>query len=633
MNKEQLLSKKDKAEKIAKILLIAGIFLYPFVTSFFGIDLGDTGIHMFNYENIYSNPDKVGFTCYLTNVLAWGWLHLFGGLGIWGLNLLEVIIEMIMAYTVYRTFHKYLGDLQTLLGILIAIMASDTYLNIFNYHQFNVFFLILILCFEFRAVVEKKFRYSIAAGVFLTLVVFSRMGSITALVTCFIYVFCYLYNNEDVKYFVKQLVCFAAGAAGTLAVMVGFLAVTGQVQYFINNIFRLSGIASTAGSGYSMDNLWSTFIFGNLDAIASGAIYLAASIILLLGMNVLFSLKGNHPKKIILNVAFSILVIGIAVYMLVYAYDVNEVPSWPQMTTGPSFFIGILYVVTFCYVFFNMYSKSGKSELVILGICAIMLPLLTIAGSNTGTKHVILAFWIIAPFAVSAVCKFIFSKTALDSVNAMTGRFGMQIRHGAVLLCTGVVLVCMGVKFTDMIYSTMNFDSVDRSSLRYSINSDKLKYMKTTEREADAVNGVLDCINNLKEKEERPLMVFGGSILMYSLNEMESYVQPWITNPNYTDEKLAEDLEAAEEKWGAETKPVVIFGRTNNYYGFEEYNYDDLITSELYNQYSGRKDWFMEFLHENNYRLEYANDYYIVLAPADMTDLEDEDYDWYIVGE
>lgn len=633
MNKEQLLSKKDKAEKIVKILLIAGIFLYPFVTSFFGIDLGDTGIHMFNYENIYSNPDKVGFTCYLTNVLAWGWLHLFGGLGIWGLNLLEVIIEMIMAYAVYRTFHKYLGDLQTLLGILIAIMASDTYLNIFNYHQFNVFFLILILCFEFKAVVEKKFRYSVVAGVFLTLVVFSRMGSITALVTCFIYVFCYLYNNEDVKYFVKHLFCFAAGAAATLAVMVGFLAVTGQVQYFINNIFRLSGIASTAGSGYSMDNLWSTFIFGNLDAIASGAIYLAASIILLLGINVLFSLKGNHPKKIILNVAFSILVIGIAVYMLVYAYDVNEVPSWPQMTTGPSFFIGILYVVTFCYVFFNMYSKSGKSELVIFGICAIMLPLLTIAGSNTGTKHVILAFWIIAPFVVSAVYKFVLSRAVLDAVNTMTDRYGMQIHHGAVLVCTAIVLVCMGVKFTDMIYSTMNFDSVDRSTLRYSINSDKLKYMKTTEREADAVNGVLDCIDNLKEKEERPLMVFGGSILMYSLNEMESYVQPWITNPNYTDEKLAEDLEAADEKWGSKTKPVVIFGRTNNYYGFEEYNYDALITSELYNQYSGRKDWFMEFLHENNYRLEYANDYYIVLASSDMTDSEDEDYDWYIVGE
>ena len=57
--KEQLLSKKEQIEKIAKIVLIAGIFLYPFLCSFFGIDLGDTGIHMFNYENIYSNRIKL----------------------------------------------------------------------------------------------------------------------------------------------------------------------------------------------------------------------------------------------------------------------------------------------------------------------------------------------------------------------------------------------------------------------------------------------------------------------------------------------------------------------------------------------------------------------------------------------
>ena len=80
-------------------------------------------------------------------------------------------------------------------------------------------------------------------------------------------------------------------------------------------------------------------------------------------------------------------------------------------------------------------------------------------------------------------------------------------------------------------------------------------------------------------------------------------------------------------------KPVVIFCRTNNYYGFEEYNYDALIESELYNQYNGKKDWFMKFLHRNDYRLEYANDYYIVLAPGDMTESEDYDYNWYIVGE
>ena len=132
------------------------------------------------------------------------------------------------------------------------------------------------------------------------MVVFSRMGSITALVTCFIYVFSYLYNNEDVKYFMKHLGVFAGGVAATFGVLAAFLAITGQVEYFINNIFRLSGIASTAGSGYSMENLWSTFIFGNLDAIASGVIYLAASMILLLGMNFVFikrnSSEENNPE-------------------------------------------------------------------------------------------------------------------------------------------------------------------------------------------------------------------------------------------------------------------------------------------------------------------------------------------------
>ena len=107
----------------------------------------------------------------------------------------------------------------------------------------------------------------------------------------------------------KHLGVFAGGVAATFGVLAAFLSITGQVEYFINNIFRLSGIASTAGSGYSMENLWSTFIFGNLDAIASGVIYLAAYMILLLGMNILFSLKGIHPNKIILNIAFSAVVI------------------------------------------------------------------------------------------------------------------------------------------------------------------------------------------------------------------------------------------------------------------------------------------------------------------------------------
>ena len=77
----------DKYKKIVKIFLMFCIGFYPFMTSFYGIDLGDTGIHMFNYENIFSNPELIGFTSYFTSVTGWMWLNVFPGLGIWGLNL------------------------------------------------------------------------------------------------------------------------------------------------------------------------------------------------------------------------------------------------------------------------------------------------------------------------------------------------------------------------------------------------------------------------------------------------------------------------------------------------------------------------------------------------------------------
>lgn len=627
------MKKTDKKILITKIILIACIALYPLITSFYGIDLGDTGIHMYNFENIFENPQFVGFTSYFTSVTGWAWLKLFPGLGLWGLNLLEVFLEIGMAAIVYKTFHTYFGDIETLLGILIAVMASDTYLNVFNYHQYNVFFLILILCFEFKAITTQKNRYSFLAGIFLMLVTFSRMGSITAAVTVLLYVFWYLISEENARNLFKKIGFFALGAISMGAVLVVLLLASGQLTYFIDNIFRLSGLAASSESSYGMGNLLSTFIFGNLDAIASGFIYLASAIILLLGINLAFTLKGYDTKKKVANILVMLLATGVSVYLMVYAYDVNEVPAWPQMTTGPSFFIGVLYTVSFLYIYYHMYAKEGNREKAVAGVAALFLPLLTIAGSNTGTKHVILAFWIIAPLCVSVVSKLLCTRKPTDMINQLTKKLGFTVRYRSVIVSIGIVLLFLGFKFGLMVHQTMNFDSTDRLSLQYSINSDKTKFLKTTKREADAVNSVLNCLDAIQDRsdEELPLMVYGGSILLYSLSEMDSYVQPWITNGNYADEKLQQDMDTAAQNW--ESEPVIVWGRTNNYYAFEEYNYDVLIQTELKNDSNGRKDYFYEYLQEHDYRLEYMNDYYLVFVPEDLTVSRNQDYQQYIYAQ
>lgn len=628
---KNLIKKIDyvKGEKVIKILLMSGIVLYPLLTSFFGIDLGDTGIHMFNYENIFSNPDKVGFTSYFTSVTGNLWLMLFGNLGIWGLNLLEVIMEIAMATVVYKAFGKNLGEVQTLFGIFIAVLASDTYLNVFNYHQFNVFLLILILICQYKAITEDKRLFSLFAGVFFTIVVCSRMGSVTAIVTCFLYLFWYMCENKDIKFLLRHMGSFFAGTLGMGIVMAGVLLLSGQTAYFIANISRLFGLASSSGGGYSMDNLWSTFIFGNLDAIASGFIFLSAGIVLVLGFGMIFTSKETEIKRRVFNILFGIVTVGVAGYQLIYAYDVNEAPNWPQMTTGPSFFIGLFYVITFFSIFYHLHAKDGKTEIALIGVEAIILPLLTIAGSNTGTKHVILAFWFIAPISVSSVFALL-KKSSVQLINEMASKLGIVIKYSALVLTLFVLCVSGGYKFFDMIYATMNFDSTDRSSLRYSIENDKLKFMKTTKREADAVNGVLQTVSNLQKKdtEEEKLMVFGGSILLYSLTDMEAYVQPWVSNPNYSEEKLLQDIKKAEQE--SDTLPIIIYCRTNNYYGFEEWNYNVLIDSEKSNMYGGKKELFAEYLEEKNYSIEYMNDYYVVMAAQGISESDEKNIKDYM---
>ena len=628
---KNLIKKIDyvKGEKVIKILLMSGIVLYPLLTSFFGIDLGDTGIHMFNYENIFSNPEKVGFTSYFTSVIGNLWLMLFGNLGIWGLNLLEVIMEIAMATVVYKAFGKNLGEVQTLFGIFIAVLASDTYLNVFNYHQFNVFLLILILICQYKAITEDKRLFSLFAGVFFTIVVCSRMGSVTAIVTCFLYLFWYMCENKDIKFLLRHMGSFLAGTLGMGIVMAGVLLLSGQTAYFIANISRLFGLASSSGGGYSMDNLWSTFIFGNLDAIASGFIFLSAGIVLVLGFGMIFTSKETEIKRRVFNILFGIVTVGVAGYQLIYAYDVNEAPNWPQMTTGPSFFIGLFYVITFFSIFYHLHAKDGKTEIALIGVEAIILPLLTIAGSNTGTKHVILAFWFIAPISVSSVFALL-KKSSVQLINEMASKLGIVIKYSALVLTLFVLCVSGGYKFFDMIYATMNFDSTDRSSLRYSIENDKLKFMKTTKREADAVNGVLQTVSNLQKKdtEEEKLMVFGGSILLYSLTDMEAYVQPWVSNPNYSEEKLLQDIKKAEQE--SDTLPIIIYCRTNNYYGFEEWNYNVLIDSEKSNMYGGKKELFAEYLEEKNYSIEYMNDYYVVMAAQGIAESDEKNIKDYM---
>lgn len=595
-----------------KRLLIAFIIIYPLAGAFLGLDLGDTGYHLYAYKNLVSHPDQVNYTTFFSSVIGYLWGLAFDGLGLIAYNLLEVFLEWGLAAIVYFTLKKDLGELTVLAGGLFSVICADTYLNIFNYHQCNVFLLTVILCLEYRAITRKRYWPTLWAGVFYVLVVFSRVGSVVALITCALYFYDAAMNGTPWKEVGKHALFFVAGVVGTGLVCVLALLLTGRMDFFISNIFRLGGIAADSNSGYSFESLLRSLIGDNLRVIASGFIFYAATAVLGCGFHIMLHKCATKVKKVFC-VLIGLFVGVVAFYQMRFAFYVNPAENWPQMTTGQRFFIGVMYVTAFlCYLYHAFREDLHSRKLSLLVIASCMLVILTIAGSNTVTKHVILAMWLIAPVCFYTVRTLIFSQTTVKLAEGLLAKARLEMYPRA-LFCTAAVAVLMCMfKFGHMVYYTFNYDDVNRTHLTATVDNDKVRGILTTKREADALNGVLGTLEQYNE--QTPLLVFGNSLLFYYMTGRPAYGVAWATQSSYPLEQFRTDLtEAGKENGGR--LPLVVYCRTNYSLGFDEGTLEQNQKEVTLSGYSGKKEYFYNFLKKYNYGVAYLDDYYMVAVP------------------
>lgn len=624
------------SRKFIKRLLIALILLYPLTGAFLGLDLGDTGYHLYAYTNLVSNPDKINYTTYFSSVVGYLWGQAFGGLGLLGFNLLEVFLEWGLVCMVYYTFRKELGELTVLAGSLFAVIAADVYLNIFNYHQFNVFLLTAILCLEYKAITEGRKMCSLWAGVLYVLVVFSRVGSVIAVVTLGLYFYHaamealpkWASGSIVWKDTGKHLLYFAAGVAASGIVLILCLILTGRLDYFVSNIFRLGNIASDSSTSYGFVNLLKSLVGDNLKVIASGLIFYGAVGLFACGLNIGLKKCETKIQKAVC-ILLGLFVGVIALYQMYFSYHVNPAENWPQMTTGQKFILGVMYVTAFlCFLYHAFKTDRHSQRITLLVIASCMLIILTIAGSNTGTKHVVLAMWLLAPVCIYTIRTLIITKTTKAYAGKLSEKAGIPLHPWALRGAAIAAFAMFFLKFGHMVYYTFNYDCVDRTKLTATVDNRNVRGILTTHREADALNGVLGALEAYDE--EQPLMVFGNSLLLYYMTERDAYGMPWVTQLSYSADSYKKDLEEAGKEYG-DTLPLVVYCRTNYAYGFEEENLEQYQWDVTVSPFSGKKKCFLEFLEKYDYGIEYMNDYYAVIVPnltKDVKGLENVIFGW-----
>ena len=111
---------------------------------------------------------------------------------------------------------------------------------------------------------------------------------------------------------------------------------------------------------------------------------------------------------------------------------------------------------------------------------------------------------------------------------------------------------------------------------------------------------------NNENNKERKLLIYGDSVLLYTLSDKEAYIRPWINVSSYTVQELRDDLNKKQES--GEALPLVVLCRTSSYRGFDQTTYEEDLAQG--NQPSAKKDVVNELLEQNKYQIVYENDYY-----------------------
>lgn len=591
---------------ILTFLCVGVIIVWPIFNSFFGLDLVDTGYYIQQYDTPLLPYGT--YSTYLATLIGALWLKLFDGLGLWGLNLLEIFLEWTLCLIVYHTFKSRFGKRTVLYALTIIMFAISTYVNIFNYHQLNMFFCVTMLCFMYKGLLERNTifnkKYSmIVSGGACALAVLTRMPSILALLCVLCIIYWGIWGTKNARETIKEIIKFIVGFFVVGIIILGLYKGLGVLDIVISEVFRLGDLGSTSSSTYGMGAMIQNLIVDSLNSSIAALMFGGVFVVLLFEQKVL---QIYLTDKKIISCGIFLATCILSIYPIYWAiYRIGGAPtSYIQLTSFNWFLYGICFVTALYYIIKGIISgKKIDVENGVINLMSIALILLCIVGSAARLKHTILGLWIVVPFLGMKIREFYLGEKKLQ---ILKWKFEKELLKPVTVFLCFIALIAEGY----FVGSTNNFDSTNYLELNSYVSNEKLRFIRTTEREASAVSGVLE---HLEDKKDYPLMVIGNAVMFYYALDMDAFVKPWVTGTSYTAEQYSIDLYTEGNK--ERLRPIIILCKTEPYEGFSEEKYEKLIEVGKGNTYSGKKVILDQFMEGYEYDVIYENEYFIVYQP------------------
>lgn len=621
---DQGLAKRDetRAAKWIRAALVAAIVIWPLINTVWGIDIADTGLHVFGFQNLFSMPEKVSFTTFLTALAGNLWLRVFGDLGIWGLNLFEVFIEWATIGLLYPILRRHIGKNRALAGLLLAIICAGTYFNVMNYHQFSMFVLALIIAPLYWAMVKDSLALSAVAGLALGMGIFARLPNVVNMALAVAVIFWAVVEKKGIGFVLKHWALEILGVVAGAVICVGILKLTGVWERMLYSVGYLGDLSQSDGS-YNVVAMAVTFLRENLKAISFAGgwlLWTAVGAAALEAWAARPQNKADEPAhRRAMRYILSAFALAVSVLVLYIAYrEVLRTITFPQMLATTYLLLGLQYVACFVVMCKAVFEKdAAKRPLALVAFIAILYPPLMTLGSNVGIKHSLMGMWLSFPILIHFAAEGIEAarKNAhkwLGRISAGDARIGGRMSAHA-LTASLLVLIVMTLHLG---YVINNFDDYRRQNLRYTVDNPKLKGLYTTQAQADTMNGILSAIQTYQQQEDT-LLMYGNFMLLHYLTDLPPYLdRPWITVSAYQGTQFVKDFEARNLSGAAQ--PLIVECMINTYGGFDMNNYyTQRVQMDTAEKRTGQWRAILDFTRTNRYITVYSDAYFTLRVPAD----------------
>jgi len=610
------------------VAVLVFLFLWTFGHSFLGIDLVDTGYYFYQY--LHPRAGNISYSGYLATLIGAVWLRVFHPLGLWGLNLLELLLEYSLCGIVFLTFRKTFRAGSLLAALVFCMLAISTYVNVFNYHQLSMFFCTSMLCAMFTGLRTERPAWQLLSGACGMLAMFSRFPCVLCLICLLCIVYWRLMVTRSITRMILEMILFLLGFALMMAAVGLLLYELGVLQRVIDDVFRLSNLGNSGGASYGVDNQALNLIKDTVHSAEAALLFLISGAFLGAGFYLLcrYIQRGYHSAGRVWGTVIGFFAaVSVSLFGCYFAmFRVGRAPGYVQLTSFSWFLYGMLFLtgaiaaiagVTVCFLEIRR-KRADNSDSVwherqfqvsrdgALAFMGIALVLLCFVGSAARAKHCILGMWFLVPLAVDRLWDFISSDTKSIRGRSVTGPWPQ------LMACSMAIVFLIG--FGWFLVNTNNFDDTNLTLLTHEIHTSRTRFLKTTQRESEAVNQVLDALGPYADPSGS-MMVIGNPVMLYALTDMPAYVRPWVTGSSYLESEFQKELAAAE--MSGTPLPVVVFSKTNPYLGFSKADYEKQLSDvRKANEKSSKVQMVIGFMEKYAYGRYFENAYFEVWLPG-----------------